>query len=131
MSESNTVNLLAVVLKKWQKAKEDLRHAQAAELELRELALSKLDIGKPSGSKTLSVGDFKVTVTKPMNYVVDEAEYRLHKDRLTSDELACFKWKPTVVAGAFSKQLDNLTLGKIITAKPGQGQLAIKVKTDG
>ncbi len=75
------------------------------ELEIRTYLADALHDGE-EGSRTIKIGDVKVTISRPLNYSIDgpNAE-KLAKDH-GPESLEILKWKPTISVTGFKKYLD-------------------------
>lgn len=109
----------------WLAAKATLTTVKEQEVRLRNLILPKVLKNTKIGSKTDIFGGFKVTATARVNYTIDRAELAI-LGKLSTDEVLCLDWKPTLKINLYNKLPDDSVLRQAVTAKPGQGTLAIK-----
>jgi len=76
------------------------------------------------GSKTIKLGDTKITISRPITYSIDEVNAEKFSKEHGDVALDVLKWKPQVVVGAFKKNLD--VASEYIVAKPGPPTVEIK-----
>lgn len=116
-------------IKAWKDAKAKLKHWKAEEALLR-LEICAEIIGGDVGhfSRKQVVGDEELKASAVLNMNVDEAmlSYLNGCEKLTPDELECFKRPLKIVEGKLRKLPRDSSVWKAITETPGMSQLEVK-----
>ena len=110
-------------LEEWIQAKEQLDFYKDAELGYRKKICAELF---DSNQKKFIFDDFELKATKKINFTVDEDQLKENWSKLSKEEKAAIKFKPSLIAAEFKKVSSDALLMQFITSAEGTPTLTIK-----
>lgn len=114
------------MITRWEKLSANLALVKAEEMELRQKIAGNILKDKTKGSKTIPVGQFKLTATAKLNSKINLEELRAIWKDLNEEEKQVFKFSPKLVSEKYKQLPDNSIVHKVITNTPGSHGLSIK-----
>ena len=114
-------------IEKWVEAKANLQHYKVLEAKLRLEILDQLFPSAGAGSQSVAIGPYDVKGTFRNNASLDHKRLDECWDKLSDDEQACIKYKPTFLVSKFKELSDNerRDIESCITFKPAMPTLEI------
>lgn len=119
-------NSMEELIVKWIKLSNKLAQIKETEMDLRKQIADHILAGKVKGSKTATIGKYKLSATAKVNTKIEREELQAIWPDLTAAEKAAVKFDPKLVAVEYKKVPANSIIHSVITDTPGAPSLSVK-----